>query len=201
MVESDREDLTRRLVEEIIPPTKGDLDDDVEIPEEVEQWVDETKGVERIISVAITTSRPRTAKWIAEQAVVSEATARDHLDTFAKLGVIASFRTSGVKRYHADEAFIHSREVSRAVREHSKEELVEMAESIKETLDSIDEEYDADSPDDLRARAAEEDTDIEAIRDLKTTASEWERLRDQLGVIEDAVRRFEKFDQSASVKA
>jgi len=192
-------DLTDELGKDLIPPGSGS-EDDVDVPDEVDEWVDETKGVERIISVAITTSKPRTADWIADQAVVAEQTARDHLQTFAELGVIASFTSSGVTRYHADEAFIHYREVSRFVEQYSKEELSEKTETVRSRLESIKEEYDYDTPDSLRAAAATEDVDVTTVRDYKKTAADWESLRDKLAVLEDAIRRFEKFDHPASAQ-
>lgn len=191
------EDLTAELSEELMPPETADIDDDIDVPKEVETWVDETKGVERIISVAITTSKPRTADWIGEQAQVSEQTARDHLQTFAELGVIASFTSSGVTRYHADEAFLHYREVSRCVEQYTKEELSELIEDYQEQIDQIKTEHEVEVPDDLRAKAASEDIKIAELRQFKKTAAEWETYRDQLEVFEDAVRRFDKFTRQA----
>lgn len=192
--------LPEDLSEELIPHEAGSTDDDVDVPEEVEDWVDETKGVERIITVAMTISRPRTAEWIADQAVVSEPTARDHLGTFAELGVVASTTSSGVTRYHADEAFLHYREVSRYVEQYPKEELTDMVSDCQVRIEEIEEEYEVKTPDELRAKAAEEGTDIETVREYKKRASDWEMLRDRLAVLEDAIRRFDKFDGSTKAQ-
>lgn len=200
MSEQRESDLTKELAEGLIPPKSTDEDDDIEVSPELEKWVEETKGVERIISVAITTSEPHTAEWIADQAQVSEQTARDHLKTFSDLGIVAMITASGVTRYHADEAFIHYREVSRYVDQHSKEELFEKVEAVQTSLKDIKEEYDVRTPDELRSKAAEDDTDIEAIRQYKKTAAEWETLRDQLGVLEDALRQYDRFDGLARAK-
>ena len=194
-------DLTREISEELIPPESPPTDDDVEVPAELEKWKSETKGVERIISIAITTSQPRTVEWIAEQALVAEQTARDHLKMFAELGIVASFTSSGVTRYHADEAFVHYREVSRCVEQHSKEELSEEVEQLQEAIARIKEEHDIATPDELRARAAEADIDTATLRQYKKSASEWETIRDRLEVLEDALRRFEKFDGSVAAQA
>lgn len=182
------------------PEGVGSEDEDVEIPPEVQDWVDETKGVERIISVALTTGKPRTAKWIADQAVVSERTAREHLDTFADVGVVASFKSSGVTRYQADEAFLHYREVSRCVKDHTQDEIVDKMGDIKEEIEDIKSHHDVESPEDLRSKAASEDTSLEEVRDYKKLASEWDTLRDRMEVLEDASRRFEKFSGSASAQ-
>jgi predicted ArsR family transcriptional regulator len=200
MVRHDTRDLTRELSEDLIPPESSGSDEDVEVPPEVEDWVEDTKGVERIVSVAITTSKPRTAEWIADQALVSEQTARDHLETFAELGVVASFTSSGVTRYHADEAFIHYREVSRCVEQYSKDKLSDEVEEIKIAIDDLKETHGVDSPDDLRAKAAAQDTDTETVKEYKKSAAEWDSLRDRLAVLEDAIRRFEKFDHPTTAK-
>jgi len=200
MTSHDRPDLTEELSDDLIPPEAAGKQDDVETPPEVDQWVDETKGVERIISVAISTSKPRTAEWISDQAVVAEKTARDHLETFAELGVVASFTSSGVTRYHADEAFIHYREVSRCTEQYTKDELSEKIEQTREAVEAIRQDYDVKTPDELRAKAAEDEGDIEMLRSFKKAASEWETLRDRLEVYEDALRRFDKFDRAASAQ-
>lgn len=200
-MDHDRQpDPTKAISEDLIPPETEGIDDDVEVPEQVEEWVDETKGVERIISVAITTSKPRTAEWIADQSLVSEQTARDHLETFAELGVIASFTSSGVTRYHADEGFLHYREVSRCVEQYTKEEISEEIEDIQSRLEDIKTEYEVETPDELRAMAAEGDVEVTMVREYKKTAAELETLRDRLEVLEDAIRRFEKFDGPARAR-
>lgn len=190
-------DLPTGLSEDLIPPEATGVDDDVEVPPEVEQWVDETKGVERIVSVAISTSKPKTAQWIADQAVVSEQTARDHLETFADIGVIASFTSSGVTKYHADEAFIHYQEVQSCVEQYTKDELTDMLADLRSVIEDIQQSYEVDTPDDLRVKSAEDDIDVETVREYKKKASEWETVSDQIKVVEDAIRRYERFDDKA----
>lgn len=180
-----------------VPPETSSSEKEVETPPEVEKWVDETKGVERVISVAISTSTPRTAEWIADEAVVSENTARDHLKTFSDLGVVASFTSSGVTLYHADEAFIHYREVSRLSEQKTEEELAEEADRIEDQIEEIKTEYDVQSPDELRERAGGEDVEIADIREYKKRASDLETLRDRLAVIKDAVRYSDKFHHAS----
>lgn len=194
-------DWTEELSEDLIPPEASRVDDDdVDVPHELEEWKDETKGVERIISVALTTSKPRTVEWIAKQALVAEQTARDHLKMFADLGVIASYTSSGVTKYHADEAFIHYREVSRCAKQYTKEELSEEIEQTQSAIADIRESYGVSSGDDLRAKAAGDDVDTDDLRDFKKTAAELETLRDRLKVLEDAMRRFDKLERPTAAK-
>lgn len=202
MVDQIPTGLTQELQGDLIPPeSAGDIDDDVEVPEEVQEWVDETKGVERVVVVAISIRKPRTAEWISDQAMVSEQTARDHLQTFADIGIVASFTSSGVTRYHADEGFLHYREVSRFVDQYTKDELESEIEISKGKLEELKDEYDVSRPDGLRAKAAEEATEIDKIRELKKLAAEWETLIDRLEILEDAVRRFDKFEERSRAVA
>lgn len=194
-------DLTDGLSEDLIPPETPRGDDDVDVPKELEEWKAETKGVERIISVALTTSESRTADWIAKQALVAEQTARDHLKMFADLGVVASYTSSGVTKYEADEAFIHYREASRCAKQYTKEELLEKIEDVQSTIADIKESYEVSSADELRAKAAGDDVSTADHRDFKKTASELETLRDRLAVLEDATRRYDKLVRPSTAQA
>jgi predicted ArsR family transcriptional regulator len=185
------------LPEDVIPPEQTD-DGDVDVPAELEQWEEDTRGVERIIGVAITITKPRTAEWIADQALVSEPTAREHLQTFSGLGVIASYTSSGVTRYHADAGYLHYQKVSALAKDHSKDELLDQAEEVKQRIEAIQSEYDVDRPDELRAKATSDDATVEDVREYKKTASELARLQDRCDVLHDAIERFEKFTTSVA---
>jgi polyhydroxyalkanoate synthesis regulator phasin len=186
-----------RVTEKLVSAEASGIDDDVEVPDEVEDWVDETKGFERVASVAISTTEPHKAKWFADQAVVAEQTARDHLETFADLGVVASFTSKGVTRYQADEGFIHYREVSRLVEEHTRDELTEQLSEVKESIQQYRDHYEIQTADELRAKIGDEEMPIEEVREIKKSASELDMLRDRLAVLQDAVQRFETLDHQA----
>lgn len=163
-----------------------------------ETWKKETKGIERVIDVSLTLEEPQTAGWIAEEALVSEQSAREHLQLLADLGVLTATTARGVTKYQTDTAFLRYREVSKLVEQHSKEKLVDMAEKVKTMLEEVKETYDAETPDELRSRAAAEDTSVEEIQEYRKVASEWESLKQHRSVIEEALARYEEFDRGTA---
>lgn len=46
----------------------------------VAAWTDETDDFDRVVAIATTLSQPRTAAHIADEALVEEDEAREHLD-------------------------------------------------------------------------------------------------------------------------
>lgn len=53
-----------------------------------ERWKEEETALDRVWSVGVTLSRPRSAKWIAEEAEVSERTARRYLAKPVEIGML-----------------------------------------------------------------------------------------------------------------
>lgn len=159
-----------------------------------EEWSKATDGADRILSVALALQDPQTAAWIAEEADVSETTARKHLERLVELRVLMSTTAHGVTTYSPDPAYFRFRSVSRYVNEHTKDELTSRAEEIQATLADVREDYAVEEPDELRQRAAQEGTKPEDARTYRQVASEWESRRDQLSVIREALDRYDDYN-------
>lgn len=164
-------------------------------PRGTDRWKEETKGIERVIDVAFTLDTAQTAGWIGEQAHVSEQATREHLELFADLGVITATTVSGVTKYRPDPTWLRFKEVSTLVERHSRDELMDHAEAIKERIQEAEERYSVDSPDELRSKAAAADTPIEDIQEYRKVASEWEELKHELNVMEEALKRYKEYDR------
>jgi predicted ArsR family transcriptional regulator len=176
------------------PPPTGPAN---ETSRGTEAWKAHTKAIERVIDVALTCEQPRTAGWIADEAAVAEQTARDHLDLLTDLGMLTATTSHGVTRYQPDAAYVRFRTVSRCVEQHTKDELLDGVEQLREQTDTIEAEYGVKSPDALRARATDDDTPVEDINEYRQVAAEWESVRHRLSVFHEALERYEDFDQGA----
>jgi len=55
-----------------------------------ETWIEHTSSFERVWSVIQSASEPRSANWVASEAVVAEETAQTHLDQLAEVGVLVA---------------------------------------------------------------------------------------------------------------
>lgn len=162
-----------------------------------EAWKEQTKGIERVIDVALTLQQRRTAEWVADEAAVAEQTARDHLDMLSELGVIAKTTARGVTKYQRDRAYIRFKEVSGYIERYDKDELMDAAQETKEQIETTQGRYDVETADELRQKVTEDGTTSEEVAEYKKAASEFETLHHTLDVISEALDRYEMFHRKA----
>lgn len=156
-----------------------------------EAWKEHTKGIERVIQVVLTLDEPKTAGWVSEEALVSERPTREHLEMLADLGVVASLKTHGVTKYSPDHAFLRFRDISQLVERHDRDTLMEEVEGHKAKIESIKEDHDVETPDELRARVVDDDVAAEEVSYYKQLASEWETLQHELSLYKEALERYD----------
>lgn len=168
-----------------------------EPPWGTERWKQETKGIERIIDVTLASNEPRTAGWIAEEALVSEQTTREHLELLADLGVVAATTTRGVTKYRPDATWMRFQRVSAMVERYDRDELLDQVEAAKERINEAEQRYEVDTPDELRAKAASPSTTSEQVEDFRKVAAEWDAILDELDAVQEALERYEEYDQTA----
>jgi len=176
----------------LAPPDAITVDDE---SDHVSAWKDETDGIDRVISVGLSIDQPRTAEYVADEAHVSESTARKHLDRLVDLHVLSAVEQRGAKTYHPDGAYQHFREVFQVVEEYDQEEIERLTISTKEEIERLQETYDLDSPEELRSRATAEETTSSEAREFFKKASEWDQHLRMLSVAEEALDRYSEFSQ------
>ena len=171
-----------------------------QLPDETKKgadaWKQNTKAIERVISVALTIDQPKTAKSISREAQVAEQTARDHLALLQDLSIIGSTTARGVTKYHPDAGYLRFRAVAGMVEEYSKDDLLDYSHHLKERDEEVRGRYDADRPDELRSRAVSDEIDTDEMTELKQAASEWETLRYDISIVEQA---HEHYDEHSDV--
>lgn len=183
------------------------MDDVVGAPEESldgpppgdETWKSQTSSVERVIEIALTLDKARTAGWVSEESAVAEQTARKHLDTLSQLGVVAETTVRGVTKYQLDTAYQRFREVSAYVEKFEKDELMDVVADTQDRIEQTKEQYGVEGPDELRSKATEAGTTAETVREYKKAASEWESLRHNLDVMQEALDRYDEFNRPEAV--
>lgn len=177
-----------------------DYDEGHDGPRGIERWKEESKAIERVIEVVLSLGDPQTAGWIADEAQVSEQTAREHLGLLVDLGIVTSTSARSVTKYQPDAAYLRYRAVSAAIERDSREDLLDRIEEAKSRVEDIVDEYGVESPDELRALAADEDVGSDEVKEYRIAASEWESVRRELDVAEEALERYDEFsrDQKAS---
>jgi len=164
----------------------------------VETWTEHASAFDRVKSVTMTLSEPRPTSWIATEAAVSPNTARDHLRRLIDLGVVTVTEKVGTRHYYPDPLYTRLRDVRELLRETTKRELSERATGLKDDIAAWEAEYDADSPDTLRARAVEADVSAEQAHELVAVASDWELTRYRLSLVQDAVENYDTWSSDPS---
>jgi len=176
------------MTDEIAPPGAIEIGDDSD--RATGEWLEQTSGVDRVISVALSLKQPRTAGWIADQVEMSTPAARQHLERLVDLRVLSAVEKGSGKTYFPDPAYQRFREIQKLIDEHSRGELEEMVVGAKECITEIEEEYDVDSPDELRKLAIAEETDAEEAKEYFKLATEWDGHRHMLSIAQQAIDRY-----------
>lgn len=156
-------------------------------------WKEHTSGFDRIQSIALSVSEPRTAAWIAGEALVAENTARRHLQRLAALNVLTADSAGGATTYYPDPVYVRTREVRALVDERDRDELVALATDLKEDVEAWRSEFDASTPDEVRVGATDETLSAAETGERRRVASDWEHARYRLSLVEDALERYGEF--------
>lgn len=147
-----------------------------------EEWKAATTALQRIQQVIKQTTTHKTAADLAEEALVSEPTARKHLETLVEIGTADTIEESGATRYARHEDRLLSRRIRELATEQSRDELIEHIHQMKDKLERFRTEYDAASPEEL-ATTLQADTPAEAW----TAVSEWQTTERNLHITQAAI--------------
>lgn len=159
-------------------------------------WKEHTSAFDRVRSVALSLSEPRSASQIANEALVAENTARRHLERLADLHILTTDTTGDAVTYYPDPVYVRTRDLRELVTEHDRDELTELAAALKDDIESWQVEYEVTSPDELRSTAAAKDTSADEAMERRRTASDWELSEYRLSLIEDALSRYDEYSDT-----
>jgi predicted ArsR family transcriptional regulator len=157
-----------------------------------ERWLEATSAFDRVRSVAFALQRPRTAGQIAESAHVAEKTARDHLKRLVEMDVLLAETGDGPTTYYPDPAFMRYREIRTLAREHDRDELTEIVATLKSDIEAWREEFDVETPDELRASVADADVSVEAVYERQKIAEDWAYTEYRLELIREALAQYDR---------
>lgn len=158
----------------------------------IEHWIDETTAFDRVRSVVFSLQRPKTAGQLAESAHVSEKTARGHLTRLVEMDTVFEKTDEGPTTYYPDPGYIRYREVRSLARDHKRDELIEIVATLKGDIEDWRDEFDADTPDELRASVADAEVSESAVYERQTIAEDWEYTQHRLDLIKDALAQYDR---------
>ncbi|WP_435197140.1 winged helix-turn-helix domain-containing protein [Natronomonas sp. EA1] len=146
-----------------------------------EEWTAETTPFERVYEVLEGTHEGASAAEIAERALVSEPTARRHLDALVNTGFAATEQDGRTTRYRRDDDRVLMTRIQELRAETTHEELLDGIRRMKAALREYEERYDARSPEEL-ARQLPNDA-----RDEWEDVTTWRTTRQNLAVAQAAL--------------
>jgi predicted ArsR family transcriptional regulator len=159
-------------------------------------WKAHASAFDRVRAVALSLSDPRSAAWIADEALVAENTARRHLERLADLHVLTADAAGDAVRYYPDPVYVRTRDLRELVAEHDRDELAGLAANLKAEIESWRDEYDVASPDELRSTAATEGVSADDATERRRAASDWELAAYRLSLVEDALSRYDEYSDT-----
>lgn len=166
----------------------------------VDAWTEETSAFDRVQSVASTLSKPRSASDVADEASVAENTARDHLQRLVDLNVLRTATREGTTLYAPDPLHTRMQTLRELLDQHDRDELLELKADLQSRIEGWRDEYDAESPAELRERGAHTDT-ATRTREINQTAADWELLAYRLSIVEEAIENYTTFTRDFEASA
>jgi predicted transcriptional regulator len=140
---------------EIEPPAEyGDVNEAV-----VDEWTDDTTARERIRSVIQRTREPTPASAIAERARASEPAVRDTLAGLVDIGLVETQKTGQGTLYKRNDRMYIYRQVVALQNQYDEDELVAQLQSLKDTVNSLREQYSVETPTELAQELDPDDTE------------------------------------------
>ena len=169
-------------------------------PDYVASWKEHTTGFDRVRSVASSLEAPQTAAWIASEAYVSEPTTRDHLSRLVDLGVLMTDDTAKGRTYYPDPVYTRLTALQELVNTNTETELTEQATTIQQDIAAWKDQYDVESPRELRASVTE-DISVEEAQERIRIAADWDSARYHLSLLRDAIDHYDTYTARPSASA
>ncbi|WP_049936467.1 DUF7342 family protein [Haloplanus natans] len=166
----------------------------------VDRWKEHQSAFDRVRSVAVTVSEAKSADWIAEQAHVAGNTARDHLQRLVEMNVLRTVSEGSATQYEPDPLYTRMQALRDLLDNRNRDDLLEVCGDLQEQVEEWQTEYDADSPSELRERAAHVDT-AEKTREMRQIANDWDIIAYRLRLVEDAIEHYSDYTGSAPAPA
>jgi len=159
----------------------------------VKDWTADTTTFERVRQIIDVTAEPQSASEIAERARVSEPTARKHLSALAETGRVKTITTESGTRYMRAPQMLAMRRIADIHREHTKEEIRQAIQDLKEERRDFQDHYDVADVDEL---TLELEPGNEGWGDL----TRWQQVEQNLEIAQAALSLYD-FDPDDSRSA
>ncbi|WP_050033762.1 winged helix-turn-helix domain-containing protein [Halorubrum halophilum] len=158
-------------------------------------WKRSTTALERVHQTIEQTTSPKTAGDIADKALVSEPTARKHLNSLVEVGTATAIEDGTGTKYTRNEDTLLYQRLRELSTDHSREALIENVQTMKQRIRDFEETYDAVSPEEL-ATSLESNPSTGAWE----AVSEWQTTERNLHIAQAAINYSRARDLGAATQ-
>ena len=152
----------------------------------------QTTGEDRVRMVARQLSEPRTANWIASEAEWSHEPTKRILERLVDDGILHRDDTGTHTTYYPD---YRRQAIQEAIRlrdsGHTVEELTERLTEMNAQIRGWENEFDVESPNQLRGTVADQALDVTEEDRRREIAREWEQLQRRIEIVGFAIREWD----------
>ncbi|ACM58334.1 hypothetical protein HALDL1_03680 [Halobacterium sp. DL1] len=128
---------------------------------------------------------PATANDVAELAGHGVDAAREYLDWFERMGIVTQV-TESPATYERNQEYLNWRRVQKLRQEYATEELLDLLKTESERAETLESEFDVESPDDISISDYASETD-RSIEDVWESLSAWQTARRRVALLERAL--------------
>lgn len=153
-------------------------------------WGEHMDSEDRVRAVAETLTRPRSAMWVSDQADVDYKTARKYLSKLTDDGRLLTTERDRTTLYYSNPRDQFFREIGDLADEHTKDELTAELNAIGSRIESWQETYDVEDPDELRT-TLDESLTVEERREREQVVDTWEYNREMRTLVRHAIRLYD----------
>ncbi|WP_276275134.1 hypothetical protein [Haladaptatus sp. QDMS2] len=152
----------------------------------------QTTGEDRVRMVARQLSEPRTVNWIASEAGWSHEPTKRVLGRLVDDGILHRDESGTHTTYSPDYRRQAMQEAMR-LRDsgHTVEELTDRLTGMKAQIRDWEDEFDLESPNQLRGSLATDDLDTDEENRRREIAREWEHLQRRIQIVGFAIREWD----------
>jgi hypothetical protein len=156
----------------------------------VQSWTETMSARERIRSVALTLSEPRSTNWISEQAETAWSTTNQELDDLVDRGQLRQVDAGESTLYQPDYTRLLFDELRRLVEEHTREELQAELTTIAEEIEDWQEAYDVETWEELEQSLADDTLSSSDIRERRDVVQDWQATEEDRRLIRHALELY-----------
>lgn len=158
-------------------------------------WKETTTARERVRHVVDLLDDPATVTEIADAADVAWETADSELERLLEENRVAELTVEGQTKYGPNHVRQLLDQVLALINEHERGELEDRLLEYQSRVESLQEDYDANTLEELRRRLTEEDLTADEMQELRNAASSWDALQTELRLIRHALQLYDDVQQ------